>query len=177
MLVLVNPCSGPGRALSIFQERVVPVFAESGIHFNLLVTGKWTLCMSRKCSSSNQNADLRWDGDRNFGAVFNNLTFRRSLLTVSHITGTRSPEQSPRCQRFSCISEYAGHARKVVKNITRSQWYGIVIVSGDGLVYEVLLHLRPSCCLSLDWRKIKCPKKVRASHSLSVIRLVWRHES
>ncbi len=40
MLVLVNPCSGTGRALTIFQQRVVPVFAEAGIHFNLVVTGR-----------------------------------------------------------------------------------------------------------------------------------------
>ena len=35
------------------------------------------------------------------------------------------------------VVEYAGHAREVVKTVSLSEWYGIVIVSGDGLVYEV----------------------------------------
>ena len=49
MLVLVNPCSGPGKALSIFQERIVPIFAESGIHFNMIITGniRETLAISQ----------------------------------------------------------------------------------------------------------------------------------
>ena len=40
LLVLVNPFSGPGKALQIFQERVVPMFAEAGLHFNMVVTGR-----------------------------------------------------------------------------------------------------------------------------------------
>jgi sphingosine kinase len=39
LLVLVNPFSGPGTALSLFQERVVPMFAEAGILYHLIVTG------------------------------------------------------------------------------------------------------------------------------------------
>ena len=37
-LFLVNPKSGPGKALSIFQQRVVPMLAEAGIEFKLIVT-------------------------------------------------------------------------------------------------------------------------------------------
>jgi diacylglycerol kinase family enzyme len=33
--------------------------------------------------------------------------------------------------------EYAGHAREYVQNIQLSDWSGIVLASGDGLIYEV----------------------------------------
>jgi len=39
LLVFVNPLSGPGRALHIFQQSVVPVFAEAGLQYHLVVTG------------------------------------------------------------------------------------------------------------------------------------------
>lgn len=35
--------------------------------------------------------------------------------------------------------EYAGHAREKVKKIDLDEWYGIIIVSGDGLIFEVSL--------------------------------------
>lgn len=35
------------------------------------------------------------------------------------------------------IIEYAGHARDYVQKIELSEWSGIVVASGDGLVYEV----------------------------------------
>jgi sphingosine kinase len=35
------------------------------------------------------------------------------------------------------IIEYAGHARDFVQKIELSEWSGIVVASGDGLVYEV----------------------------------------
>jgi len=38
-LVFVNPFSGPGRALQIFQQSIVPVFAEAGLQYHLIVTG------------------------------------------------------------------------------------------------------------------------------------------
>ncbi|CAH1794281.1 unnamed protein product [Owenia fusiformis] len=72
MLVLVNPFSGPGKALKIFQERVIPVFAEADIHFRMVIT------------------------------------------------------------------EYAGHARAMMKRLDLDEWYGIIIVSGDGLIFEVI---------------------------------------
>lgn len=35
------------------------------------------------------------------------------------------------------IKEYAGHATEVMRKLDLSSWYGVVIVSGDGLIYEV----------------------------------------
>jgi len=35
------------------------------------------------------------------------------------------------------IIEYAGHARDYVQSLELSEWSGIVVASGDGLVYEV----------------------------------------
>ena len=47
LLVLVNPFSGPGRALHIFQQSIVPVFAEAGLQYHLVVTGYgiWCICL------------------------------------------------------------------------------------------------------------------------------------
>ncbi|XP_061181665.1 sphingosine kinase 2-like isoform X1 [Saccostrea echinata] len=36
------------------------------------------------------------------------------------------------------ITEYAGHATEMMRSLDLSAWYGVVIVSGDGLIYEVI---------------------------------------
>ncbi|XP_031558593.1 sphingosine kinase 1-like [Actinia tenebrosa] len=83
LLVLVNPSSGQGKSLKVFQKKVSPMYKESSIDFELLVT------------------------------------------------------------------EYAGHAKEIGLNLDVEQWDGIVICSGDGLVYELVNGLmnRP------DWKR------------------------
>lgn len=71
LLIFVNPRSGPGKALQVFRERVVPVLAESDIKYKLVVT-----------------------------------------------------------DRSNC-------ARDFVKTQNLAAWNGVVVVSGDGLLYEV----------------------------------------
>jgi len=44
LLVLVNPFSGPGTALRTFQRHVVPLLAEAGLHYQLVVTGLSSSC-------------------------------------------------------------------------------------------------------------------------------------
>ena len=39
--------------------------------------------------------------------------------------------------QFISSIEYAGHAREYVRTIKLADWNGIVVVSGDGLIYEV----------------------------------------
>lgn len=39
---------------------------------------------------------------------------------------------------FFFLKEHAGHATEVMRSLDLSAWYGVVIVSGDGLIYEVL---------------------------------------
>ncbi|XP_052070628.1 sphingosine kinase 1-like [Mytilus californianus] len=52
------------------------------------------------------------------------------------------------------ITEYAGHASEVVKTLKLEDWSGLVIVSGDGLIYEVINGLMSR----KDWAKaIKFP--------------------
>jgi len=48
MLVLVNPFSGPGKALHIFQQQVIPIFAEAGLLYQLFVTGVFRVHCSLK---------------------------------------------------------------------------------------------------------------------------------
>jgi len=38
------------------------------------------------------------------------------------------------------VEEYAGHAREIVKSLNLDDWYGILIISGDGLIFEVRSH-------------------------------------
>ncbi|KAL3875800.1 hypothetical protein ACJMK2_033716 [Sinanodonta woodiana] len=83
LLVLINPHSGPGKAMQIFQNDVVPMLDEAEIKYDLIKT------------------------------------------------------------------EYAGHASKLVKERNIYEWDGIVIVSGDGLIYEVLNGLMQR----EDWQK------------------------
>lgn len=88
MLVLINPFSGSGKSLKLFQQQVAPMFGEADIHYKILVT------------------------------------------------------------------KYAGHAQEYVQSVDLSRWYGIVVMSGDGLVFEVIngLMSRP------DWQKaLKIP--------------------
>ena len=35
------------------------------------------------------------------------------------------------------FTAHAGHASELVKTTNLSEWYGIIIVSGDGLIFEV----------------------------------------
>lgn len=35
------------------------------------------------------------------------------------------------------LTEYAGHAVDLVKTLKLSEWGGVVVVSGDGLIFEV----------------------------------------
>jgi len=45
VLVLVNPFGGSGKAVRIFQRDVVPIFAESGLQYQLVVTGLIRFCV------------------------------------------------------------------------------------------------------------------------------------
>ncbi|RWS18029.1 sphingosine kinase 2-like isoform X2 [Dinothrombium tinctorium] len=90
LLVLINPASGPGKALEIFEQRVVPIFLESDIRYKVVIT---------EYSKSG-------------------LTFVKNTIDLL------------------------------------TQWDSIVVVSGDGLLFEVFngLMQRP------DWEKaIKMP--------------------
>ena len=46
-LILANPASGAGKAVSIFKERIHPMMAEAEIEHELIVTGKYN-CTMRK---------------------------------------------------------------------------------------------------------------------------------
>ncbi|XP_067672040.1 sphingosine kinase 1-like [Haliotis asinina] len=83
LLILINPHSGPGKALQIFSNEVKPMLEEAEIPYKMQVT------------------------------------------------------------------EYAGHARDLLQTLALSEWYAVVIVSGDGLIYEAINGLmeRP------DWEK------------------------
>jgi len=35
------------------------------------------------------------------------------------------------------VVERAGHAHELAKDLVLADWYGIVVVSGDGLMFEV----------------------------------------
>jgi len=39
LLVLLNPFSGPGEALAIYHKRVVPMFAQARLDYQLIITG------------------------------------------------------------------------------------------------------------------------------------------
>lgn len=82
-LVLLNPCGGTGKALTLFESHVIPMLTEANAHFTLLVT------------------------------------------------------------------ERPNQARELVREQDLSTWDAIVVMSGDGLMFEVINGLmeRP------DWEK------------------------
>lgn len=53
-------------------------------------------------------------------------------------------------------TEYAGHAKEIGLNLDVEQWDGIVICSGDGLVYEVsyVYHLAHQQHVSSEWSAV-----------------------
>ena len=79
LYVLVNPRSGPGKALQIWQKDLLPLLQEAGVSATLVITEK------------------------------------------------------------------EGHATELVQSIAVEDWDGLIIVSGDGLLYEVIngIMLRP----------------------------------
>ncbi|XP_074647436.1 sphingosine kinase 1-like [Tubulanus polymorphus] len=87
-LILLNPFSGPGKALQLFREKIAVMLGESEMPYELIIT------------------------------------------------------------------EYANHARNIMKLLTLSEWAGVIIVSGDGLIFEVVNGLMERD----DWREaIKLP--------------------
>ncbi|GAB6020366.1 hypothetical protein CHUAL_003075 [Chamberlinius hualienensis] len=88
LLVLVNPHSGQGKALSIFEQKIAPVLTEAGVSFELVTT------------------------------------------------------------------ERQNHAKDLVNQSDLSRWQGIIVVGGDGLLYEVVNGLMNRS----DWaNSIKIP--------------------
>lgn len=57
---MINPASGPGKALAIFTQRVAPVLAESGLQFEVLVTNGAGNATNYVKTASDMM--LRWDG-------------------------------------------------------------------------------------------------------------------
>lgn len=57
---------------------------------------------------------------------------------------------------FTLWTEYAGHAKEIGLNLDVEQWDGIVICSGDGLVYEVsyVYHLAHQQHVSSEWSTV-----------------------
>jgi len=54
----------------------------------------------------------------------------RRIKATSHV----------KCYIWFSSTEYGGHAKELVQSIDLERWSGIVIVSGDGLVYEVKVN-------------------------------------
>ncbi|CAF4616724.1 unnamed protein product, partial [Rotaria magnacalcarata] len=55
-------------------------------------------------------------------------------LVMEYVVGVWSEAEF---QYHIVLTEYAGHAHNYVKSLELSEWNGIVVASGDGLVYEV----------------------------------------
>ncbi|KAL5017876.1 hypothetical protein ScPMuIL_003598 [Solemya velum] len=72
LLVLVNPHSGSGKAMEVFENDVKVMLKEADVQYKVIKT------------------------------------------------------------------EYAGHATELMKTLRLSEWYGVLIVSGDGLLFEVV---------------------------------------
>ena len=47
-------------------------------------------------------------------------------------------------------SQYAGHVTEVVKNCDLQKYSGLVTVSGDGLIFEVIYLTQIKICENLD---------------------------
>ena len=45
---------------------------------------------------------------------------------------------------WTTIVEYAGHARDFAQSLDLNEWNGIIVASGDGLLYEVIDHVSVS---------------------------------
>jgi len=60
-----------------------------------------------------------------------------------------------------CDTERVGHARELVRELVLSNWYGIVIVSGDGLIYEVCFCMTEfTLLLCFYWHTYKWPRHI-----------------
>lgn len=83
LLVLINPSSGQGKSLRVFEEKVEPMLKDADINYKAIVT------------------------------------------------------------------EYANHGKEIAHHLDVTEWDGIVICSGDGLVHEVVNGLLERA----DWEK------------------------
>jgi len=67
-----------------------------------------------------------------------------------------------------CDTERAGHAHELVKDLVLTEWYGIVIVSGDGLIFEVCFCYWVFVCPLLVCRPGRGAKYCKKSYAMSV---------
>ncbi|KAJ3614859.1 hypothetical protein NHX12_018429 [Muraenolepis orangiensis] len=97
VMVLVNPHSGKGRALALYNGPIQRMLSEALVPHTLIVTGEHT------------HAHTRTQG-------------RRKLNDGPPLV----------------CAERRNHARELVREADLSQWDALVIISGDGLLYEVI---------------------------------------
>lgn len=108
LLLLINPNSGPGRALQIYRKQVSPILAEAEVSHEVIVT------------------------------------------------------------------ERANHATEIVRDLDLTKYAGLVILSGDGLLYEVR-ELLLLCCLACPEQPWSCiiPFLALLFSCLSLLLLTW----
>ncbi|KAG7242390.1 hypothetical protein INR49_023519 [Caranx melampygus] len=102
MMLLVNPQSGKGQALTLYNNHIQRMLNEAGVPHTLVITGK-----------------------------------------------THLHEHTHHFCVHVCSAERQNHARELVREADLSQWDALVIMSGDGLLHEVINGLleRP------DWEE------------------------
>ncbi|KAM7394033.1 hypothetical protein PAMP_020860 [Pampus punctatissimus] len=120
-MLLVNPQSGKGQALTLYNNHIQRMLNEAGVSHTLVITVGGTQ-RDERGQTERENKDVT-------------LIPRR---------------QSPSLLRHTCLSDKRqNHARELVREADLSQWDALVIMSGDGLLFEVINGLleRP------DWEE------------------------
>ncbi|KAI5108665.1 sphingosine kinase 1 [Silurus meridionalis] len=132
-LVLINPQSGKGQAQALFNNHVQRMLQEADITYTLQITGSVCADVRRPCRFLVLINPQSGKGQAQ--ALFNNHVQR--MLQEADITYTLQ------------ITERQNHARELVREADLSQWDAVVIMSGDGLLFEVVNGLMER----EDWEK------------------------
>uniref|UniRef100_UPI00358F163E sphingosine kinase 2-like n=1 Tax=Myxine glutinosa TaxID=7769 RepID=UPI00358F163E len=135
MLLLVNPCSGTGRAIARCRQIVLPILEEAGIEYELKVTERqnhaWEMVQSLKLE--------KWDalvivsGDGLLYEVINGLMARSDWEQAIKIPLGIVPAGSGNALA-GAINHYTGHKR----------------VMGDNLLTHLAFLLCKGACRPLD---------------------------
>lgn len=67
-----------------------------------------------------------------------------------------------------CLAERQNHAREMVKEADLSQWDALVIMSGDGLLYEVKTH---TCTMFITKNTTVISKPIQLEYMNSAVYL------
>ncbi|KAI9522348.1 hypothetical protein NQZ68_036680 [Dissostichus eleginoides] len=137
VMILVNPHSGRGQALQLFTGHVQGMLTEAAVPYTLVITGTRALMHIQSPSQSPQLLHILCE----MLVVLCDVKHTASLppaSTQQTNSSNRGPGECKGGRQVEVEQKHQNHARELVRKADLSQCDALVIMSGDGLLFEVI---------------------------------------